>query len=656
MKGAVVNGDRQRRRRSRVRRPRSRDELLDVYRCMLLSRKLDDKEIQLKNQSQIFFQISGAGHEAVLVAAGLTCEPGYDWFYPVLSRSRAVPAARHDAARDAARRGRRRRTTRAPAAARCRRTGATRRSTSSRARARPARRCCTRSAPPRPASSTAASTQIPDRESRFHADEIVYVSLGEGATSEGEFWEALNAACTSSCRCCSSSRTTATRSRCRSKCRRRAATSRGSCARFPACTSIRSTAPTSSPACARCARPTAYVRARKGPAFVHAHVHPPVLALAVGRRGLYKTPAEREAEAQRDPLTRFARVPARRTGSPPTPSSRRSPPTSSARSNEAALAGARGAEAGRRTPPSSGVYSPDVDPTSAAFETPAQPEGKPDTMVAAINRTLKDEMARNPRIVVFGEDVADASRKEALAVVAGQGRRVQGDARPAAALRRRPRVQLAARRSQHRRPRDRHGDARAEAGGRDPVLRLHLAGDDADPRRDVDAALPLGQQLVVPDGDPRADRRLPARRRAVPQPVGREHLRALPGHPHRVSRRTRVDAAGLLRTAIRCDDPVLFLEHKHLYRQTYNKGEYPGQRLHDPVRQGAACAARATDVLVITWGALVQRSLLAAQQAEKDGISVAVLDLRTIVPYDWDGDRRARQADQPRRRSRTRIS
>ena len=360
--------------------PLTETDRLAIYRTMFASRRIDDKEIQLKNQNQIYFQISGAGHEAMLTAAAaLPRRPGYDWFYPVLPRPRAVPAARRDAARDAAaggRRARRPELRRPPDAVALGPQAAQHRvAVEPHRHAVPARGRLRRSG----VLYGGIDGDSPTRGARSRRRGRLRL-VGDGATSEGEFWEALNTACNLKLPVLFLSKTTATRSRCRSKCRPPAATSPSSCsASRPLASGVRRHR-LPGVATRRGASGVAYVRARKGPALVHAHVIRPYSHSLSDDEKLYRRRERARAKkpsAIRSPLSRSS-CDARH---------RRQPPSAALEAEvdaEIEAARERGARP-RRSPARDRaalwVYSPDVDPTSAALRQRPRPPGQARTMV-----------------------------------------------------------------------------------------------------------------------------------------------------------------------------------------------------------------------------------------------------------------------------------
>ena len=606
------------------------DDLLGAYRWMVLSRRLDDKEIQLKNQSRAFFQISGAGHEAIQIAAALTLRPGYDWFYPYY-RDRAL----------------------------CLVLGVTpyemllaavgsKDDLSSRGRqmpshwGSPALHIVSGSSPTGTqllqavgcADATLLYERLPNidnRDALVHPNEVTFASVGDGSTGEGEFWESVNTASIRSLPIVflveDNGWAISTPSEIH--------TPGGNVSRLlenhPHLKIWRVDGTDVIESHRVMREAVAYVRARMGPALVHARVIRPYSHSLSDDEKLYKTADERAAEAKRDPIAVLTQY----LTSQNLTSSQELDAVRAAIDRELAEAEDRALKAPKPEPETASlwVYSPDVDPTSSAFEGPATPQGLPETMVGTINRTLRDEMAGNPRMVIFGQDVTDCSRVEHLNQVPGKGgvfkvthglQRVYGSDRifnsPLAE------ANIVGR-----------GIGMATRGLK-PVVEIQF----------FDYIWPAMMQI--------RDELTMLRYRSgnsfscpmvIRVPIG-GYLRG--GGPyHSQSGESifahcpglriafpsdAVDAAGLLRTAIRCDDPVLFLEHKHLYRQPYNKGQCPGLDFMIPFAK-AALRREGTDLVVVTWGALVHRASLAAQHAAKQGIEAAILDLRTIAPYDW---------------------
>jgi len=607
----------------------SRDQLVAAYRLMLLARRLDDKEIQLKRQNKIFFQISGAGHEAVLTAAGLVLRASSDWFYPYY-RDRAlclqlgVTAAEMlyeavGAAVDPASGGRQ-----MPSHWGNRPLNIVSSSSPTGTQFLQAVGC---------AEAWLRAQQLGLNEG-FAGDEVVYVSTGDGATSEGEFWESLSTACNLKLPVVYLVEDNGYAISVPVEVNTPGSSISHLVQSFPdlyiervdGCDLVASHGAMS--------RAVAYARARKGPALVHASVIRPYSHSLSDDETMYRPPAERAADAARDPVTTFPRWLLAEGYATEADISQ-----IQADVDAEVLAATDDALAQPQPTPDSkmfAVYSPSVDPCGERFDTEDDPQfsGEPTTMVDLLNVCMRDEMRRNPKILLFGEDVADVSRESYIGEVKGKG----GVFKVTWGLQKEfggTRV---------------YNTPLAEANIVGRAIGLATRG--LKPVAEIQffdyiwpAYMQLRNELATMRWRSNNNFSAPAvvrvtyggyiRGAIYHSQTGATLFTHCPGL-RVICPATALDANGLLRTAIRCDDPVIFLEHKHLYRQTYNKGRNPGPNFMIPFGK-AKIVRPGRDLTVVTYGATVQRALVAANQvaeAEHGGINVEVIDLRSLSPWD----------------------
>jgi 2-oxoisovalerate dehydrogenase E1 component len=623
----------------------TREQLVEFYRLMYLSRRTDDREIVLKRQQKIFFQVSCAGHEALLVAAGMAMKPGYDWFFPYY-RDRAICLALGNtveeqmlqavgAADDPASGGRQ-----MPSHWSSRRLNIVTPSSSTATQCLHAVGCAeagryfTRH-PEAAAKHDGDYRQFKDVT--FHGDEVVYVSIGEGSTSQGEFWESLNSASNGKLPVLYVVEDNGYAISTPVEVNTPGGNISKLVANFPNFhfAEIDGTDPIAS--YQAMAEAVAYCRAGNGPALVHGHVIRPYSHSLSDDERLYRSAEELAADAARDPISRM-QMWLLREGILDADGINK---LERQVDEEVQRAADRAVMATLPTVASitKHVYSEDLSSQDARFATEpaATADATERTMADLINCCLKDEMRRDERVVVFGEDVADATRDKALreGKVKGKG----GVFKLTAGLQ----TEFGSERCFNSPLAEANITGRAigmAVRGLKPVVEIQffdyiwpamhqMRNELALVRWRSNGAFSCPLVMRVPIGGYLTGGSI------YHSQSGESIFTHTPG-VRVVMPSNALDALGLLRTAIRCDDPVIFLEHKRLYRETFGRAPYPGPEYSIPFGK-AKIVRPGKDLTVLTYGAVVPRALQAAQKLHREtGVDVELIDLRSLTPYDWE--------------------
>ena len=600
----------------------SRETLIAAYRNMKMSRRLDDREVLLKRQNRIFFQISAAGHEAIQTAAGMVLRPGHDWFH-LYYRDRAVALALGitpemmllqavGAAADMQSGGRQ-----MPSHW-----------------SSPPLHIFTGSSPTGSQFLHAVGCAEASLYLKPGADEVTLVTTGDGATSEGEFWESINAACLRKLPLLyvveDNHYAISVPVEHQTPGGRISALLKG----FPGLHVSECDGSSFIASVAAIQDALEHIRAGVGPALVHAHCTRPYSHSLSDDESFYKTQAERDAEAALDPVITYPQWLISEGLLDPFAQERID--------NEIDIEIQEITERVLREPaPAKStalrfLYSPDVDPCSNSFDAAPAFEGEPRTMIDAINKTLDEELGRNPGMVVFGEDVADCSREENLGEVKGKG----GVFKATFGLQ----AKYGSRRCFNAPIAEAAIVGRAlgmASRGMKPVVEIQF----------FDYIWPAMMQIR----DELANIRWRSNNGwsapvVIRAPIGGYlnggsiyHSQSgevafthIPGL-RVVMPSSALDACGLLRTAIRCEDPVLFLEHKRLYREPYNRSPHPGPEFTIPFGR-ARVVKPGESLTIITYGMTVQKSVYAASQIERarPDVSIEILDLRSLAPFDME--------------------